>query len=326
MARQFWPVEDAQGNTVQCWDAVNQCWAPISLCQAAMSSGGDFSAPNPEAIPKVYGKKLVNQTWAQGRKLRLSDSQIQKVVNLIPFRESMLAYLASLAYQGTYVPIDDRNNMFEVLMHYTKFNSQTGHKVSNDMYQTAMGKKSMTERLDWGGIFGGLADMVGGIVDGVSNANVQAFLTNWATAYKNYMTTDLGAIQATYNATASAPGAWGGWGAKGALDMLRQYKRTSWADLKNTITSYAQQHNVEIPQSVKDYWIEQNQLEQRLQNEVDEQNRQPGEFGNYGSPNRPGLGNQIPGQLSDFKSNMVWIVAAVVIVVAVLYFFGSKRR
>lgn len=239
------------------------------LSQSDMLAAGQAIGCNPHASgnfgrkPPARGAGLLQKTQAIGVLMKAPQSVIDQVKRLAPLRWPMLMELSNKN-----VPIANPNNLFEIATKYAEIHPALPTPAGK-MKSFAMQPKSAGTGFDFGSAFGFLGNLVNTIVDGVNSGGVNAFLTNWANQFNTYMTADFKSIQDTLNATAAAPGPWGGYGPKGALDMLLRFKSTSWADLKKTITDYCAAHQVDIPVAVKSFWDQQLALEDSLRSKLD---------------------------------------------------------
>lgn len=306
----YYGINVVDGNEVQ-----------TEINQSDMLAAGQAIGCNPHAStgygkkPPVTGNGLAAKTQRFGELLKAPQSTIDALKALAWYRGTMLMELVNRG-----IPIANPNNMFEIITKYGEVHPQLKSPTGKQK-AVAMQPKSGGAGFDFGGLFGLVGDLVNGIADGIQNGNVAAFLTTWATEFQKYMTADFGSIQATLNATQAAPGAWGGWGPKGALDMLQQFKRTSWADLRNTITTYCTQHNVEIPAGVKELWRQQDMLEADLQAKVNAAN--PIEVG---GGNHPNTGDTTAAG-SWISKNIIWVILAVVaLILLIVVFMAMSKR
>lgn len=294
-------------------------------------------APLPKPKSPASTKIIAAQ---QGKKMGVSDGLISKVQSLIPHRNTFQMEIRNMGGN-----VADPNNMYEILAEYGRVHQSLPTPSRAVKATVSMVPKS---GFDIGGIAGAFGDLVSGIADGVNNANVANYLSAFASQYAQYMNTDLGAINATRNATATNRGPWGGYGPQGALDMLLQFKNTSWAGLKSDITNYVNSHQgTSVPQSVKDYWQQQDTLEQSLRSEIangstgglnngtqySNQVPSPGVRPNGSGPTSNGTtGGSSPSGAAgfDFMKWLPWIVvgvlAVIVIIIMVSMMSGKSKK
>lgn len=258
-------------------------------------------------------------TKKYGTRLGASPELIKAVQKIIPMRGFMLADIKN--YNGS---VSDPNNMFEVAAEYARIHPQhTSPPAGDRQVITAVPKSGAAGVVDAGlGIVGSIVNLIS---DSTNAANAQNFVNAFATQFKAYMDSDFADIRNTLNATSSNRGKWGGWGPKGALDMLLQFKNTSWKDLKNTINDYCTTHNIPVPQSVKSLWDDQQTLENELRAQLAQTNGQ-GAVNNgtsyssqiSGSAMTGGGGYSMPMVNFNFSKWLPWIIGIVVLIALII--------
>lgn len=282
---------------------------------------------------------LKNIVSIQGKRMGASKSVIEKVQSIVPYKNMMLMDIRNM---GGHVA--DPNNVYEVVAEYGRLHPGMGTPTRDTRsYVTMVPKSGGGGGFDIGGIFGAISDLVDGISSSVNNANAQAFVNHFAQAFADYMTTDMGAIRATLNATQQNPGPWGGWGPRGALDMLIQYKNTSWAGLKHDITVFCDQHHMDIPPSVTALWQQQDMLEQELRNSIasggsgglNPNTQYHNQVPNAGSTSTStgtdmgggsGGGNSPMMSGAWFKKNLPWLIVALVVLIILIVVIAMASR
>lgn len=302
------------------WIASGQAAGYESLSLGCPSSGS-ITTYKP---PRKHGAALVRYNRKKGTEYGLKKSGIDKGLALLPMITTMLAYL-----KARNVGVKDENNIFEVAAKYANAYPNSKMRVdSNGVKAFLSQNKNRLEMFDVGAIFSGVGSIITEIVNAASEGNVNAFLSNWSQAFDNYMRTDFAAIQETLEATQENPGPWGGWGPKGALDMLKQYKRTSWQDLRNTIEAYCQQHGKDIPDPVKRLWEAQDKLEDDLRELMDQQGTSGTQTPSGGGGGDLGGNNTIRPQAGgDIMKYIPWIVGALLFgFVIYLAFFRKAKK
>lgn len=309
------------------------------------NTGGTGGRPRPAVGPKVAtqtygfnkpsvdwksGQRLINYTRGLASSLKLPSMTIEKAIGLLPMRSF---YLMDIRNSGGHVA--DPNNIFEILAEYARLHPSL-QSPSQSERVAMMQPKSAPDMIGAGlGIAGDLVNLIGGAVE---NGNTQAFLASFATAMQNYMNNDFGEIRATLNATESNRGKWGGWGPKGALDMLLQYKNTSWKNLKNDITSYCQSRGINpVPSNITTWFDQQDALEAELRNDYStsggkgalnngtQYSSQIAGGSSTGSGTSFGAG-AFSGMQFDWKKWLPWIIGIVVFIILMVVIIQSSKR
>lgn len=201
------------------------------------------------ARTKVMTSKFRTTTAAVARGLDMPRVGVDAVNSI-----EWLAPIMLMELRNANISISNKNNFYEILTRYGQLKGVL--RPTDQQIREVMNPKSGEGGGGMGGAGGiieGILGLVGGIADAVNSGNTQAFLNQFSQQYQQYMTNDFGSIDQTLNATSTAPGPWGGWGPQGALDMLIQFKNSSWQNLFNTISTYCSQKGVEVPNVVKDY-------------------------------------------------------------------------
>jgi hypothetical protein len=296
-------------------------------CGHAGSSNYGVSPPDP-------GKGFLVRIQTIGKLLKLPQDVIDKYKKLAPHRGTMLMTLANHG-----IKVANPNNIYEVAFKYSATHPELPTPSKKEQAVT-MQPKTGGGSFDWGSLITSAGNIVNTITNGINDANVQRFLVQWGQAFSEYMTNDFGEIEKTLKATAANPGAWGGWGPQGALDMFLQFNKTSWADLKATITSYCSEHSVSIPDSVVALWQDQIRLQRSLEDAVllAQQNGTPlGGPSQTGSGNNTTIGGDPTGTGSAtaggwFKKNWLGVVIGVVAILGLVVIIvaatksGKKKR
>lgn len=212
----------------------------------------------------LTGSSLASTTEKIGRERKLPRRTIDAFMKLLPTRSTMLT---ALYYKK--IPVANENDIYEIAIKYARIHPDTRSKITEAKYKRAFqADKSGVDGFDAAGIFSAIGDLVGGIVNAVAAGNIAQQIKDFTVQYQKYMDTDLAAIQNTYIANREAPGPWSGYGAIGALGMLLQYKRSSWAELKAHIEDLAQKAGQAVPKPIKDFWAEQDRLEQSFRQQI----------------------------------------------------------
>lgn len=226
--------------------------------------------------PPMIGTGYLAQIAKQGKQLGLDQKTIKLAQDVIaPMR---YYYITMLRNKGVHVI--DPNNLYEIISKYSKANPNIT-SPSNDlmiaMFQPSKAQFKATYQVrtsggaqynpksgegagggggsvDIGGLLGGIVGMIGSIAGSINSSNVDSTLSTWVSNYANYMQTDFAAINSTLQSA----------GPSKALEHFYAYKNGSWKGLDNDVNTLCANNHKEVPGTILDLRIKQDQLETKL--------------------------------------------------------------
>lgn len=287
--------------------------------------------------PTVTGNLFHQQVAKHGKQLKLDSKTMALVQQLMPYR---FYFLTQLRNRG--IQVLNPNNIFEILTKYGKFNPNfpavpnevmiagyiPGKASFRSTYQIRdnSGAQYQAKSMEAGGAsgggidvswVGGLVSLIGGIAGSINSNSVQGTLDTWAANYVAYMQKDFAVIEDSLKASGPAQ----------ALNTFYSYKNGSWAGLDHDLNDHVTKNNLQMPASVLDLRVKQDQLEARLKALVQGGGNNPPKPVNNGS-NNGNLQLPSPNDTSAggwMMRNWYWIGLSLLVIV-VLFFVLKKSK
>lgn len=231
------------------------------------------------------GNALLRYNRTIGNQEGYNKATIDKVLALAPFRTTALALLEMYD-----IPVADRNDLFEIFGRYIKAYPSTSAAIKDVDYNMWL-ERHVSGRsknmFDVGSMFGGVMDILGGIINQVTGAALTAQVQSRIESFSNYMQTDF-----AYLATLRQEQ-----GPQAALDYLMQLRNTSWGELEQENTAWFANHGLELPQGIMHWLQQQDELEQELRNQIAATQQPVNSGGSAPSYGTPGAGAGFNGNI-----------------------------